>query len=701
MSEPVASDPSAGAEAGRGPAAAAGGERRLTGLGVSHGRAAGPVIRMAGPPVLPPPRPVTDQTVELAAIAQALDALVADLTHRATALTSGTRPGATPHPEPPAAAGPGAGSSAAADGGEVEGVEVLEALAVMAADPVLREDAERYVRQGSDAVHALDAAFSAHAATLAALGGYLAERAADLEDLKHRAAAFALGLPVPGVPAPGHPFVLVAEDLSPADTAGLGPDVLALVTERGGPTSHTAILARGRGLPAVVACAGVSALADGTVIGVDGATGEVVVGLTEEEAGRIVREERARRTRLAGARGRGRTRDGHPVTLLLNIGSANDLRTRPGQHAGSTHDGSPRPGQHTDSAHDGSPRPGQHADSIQAFRRPWQDAHSTYDSQAVAGHRRGQDPHSAPIPESIRENPGPAHTPQTAGEDPRLAHSSQTVGEERGPGPAVWGDVEGVGLFRTEFLFLGRAEAPSYEEQVAAYAEVFAEVPREAGPVVVRTLDAGTDKPLPFLRLPEEPNPALGVRGLRVDRLLPGVLDTQLDAIAEAARLAGADVSVMAPMVATPGEAAAFARRVRARGFARVGVMVEVPAAALRASRILREVDFLSVGTNDLAQYAFAADRQHPGLADLLDPAQPALLALVEMCARAGLEAGKPVGVCGEAAGDPLVAPLLVGLGVTSLSMAPVCVPLVRDALAGLTLEECRERARTAMNPPG
>nr|WP_055502549.1 putative PEP-binding protein [Nonomuraea pusilla] len=694
MSEPVASDPSTGPEAGRGSAAAGGGERRLTGLGVSHGRAAGPMIRMAGPPVLPPPRPVTDQPAELTAIAQALDALVADLTHRAAALTPGTRPGATPHPNPPpgtpapggeaggqeraggeAADGPTnsdrppgnttpSDKAADHDGGDVEGVEVLEALAVMAGDPVLREDAERYVRQGSDAVHALDAAFSAHAATLAGLGGYLAERAADLEDLKHRAVAFALGLPLPGVPAPGHPFVLVAEDLSPADTAGLGPDVLALVTERGGPTSHTAILARGRGLPAVVACAGVSALADGTVIGVDGATGEVVVGLTEEEAGRIVREERARRARLAAARGRGRTRDGHPVTLLLNIGSAHDFQ-RPGQDVHSTHD-SRRPGQEPHSAHDS--------------RRTSQDAQSAQDS----GPR--QEARSAPTPQSSREEPG-------------SVHSSWTAREERGLSRGIWGDVEGVGLFRTEFLFLGRTEAPSYEEQVAAYAEVFGEIPREAGPVVVRTLDAGTDKPLPFLRLPEEPNPALGVRGLRVDRLLPGVLDTQLDAIAEAARLAGADVSVMAPMVATPGEAAAFAGRARARGFARVGVMVEVPAAALRASRILREVDFLSVGTNDLAQYAFAADRQHPGLAGLLDPAQPALLALVEMCARAGLEAGKPVGVCGEAAGDPLVAPLLVGLGVTSLSMAPVCVPLVRDALAGLTLEECRERARTAMDP--
>ncbi|MFC7586799.1 putative PEP-binding protein [Nonomuraea antimicrobica] len=134
------------------------------------------------------------------------------------------------------------------------------------------------------------------------------------------------------------------------------------------------------------------------------------------------------------------------------------------------------------------------------------------------------------------------------------------------------------------------------------------------------------------------------------------------------------------------------------QGIAQVGVMVEVPAAALRADRLLREVDFLSIGTNDLAQYTFAADRQHPVLADLLDPRQPALLELIALCARAGREAGKPVGVCGEAAGDPLMAPLLAGLGVTSLSMAAVCVPAVREALAGLTLRECEHRARAALD---
>ncbi|MEV4018130.1 phosphoenolpyruvate--protein phosphotransferase [Nonomuraea angiospora] len=552
---PDPTPPGSGRSAESDPAAPGGGlwagaGGRLTGLGVSQGRAAGPTMRMAAPPTLPPPRPGTDPAAEASAVAGALEAVAADLTRRA----------------------------ADASG---EAADILEALAMIADDPMLLEDAQGRAQEGMDAAHALDAAFAQHRDTLAALGGYLAERAADLDDLKHRAVAFALGLPMPGLPSPGHPYVLVAEDLSPADTAGLGPDVLALVTERGGPTSHTAILARGRGLPAVVACKGIMDVPDGTVIGVDGRTGELAVGLTEREAAEVQEADRAERARLAAGRGPGRTSDGHPVKLLLNIGSADDLR----------------------------------------------------------------------------------------------------------PG------AEGVGLFRTEFLFLDRTTAPSFEEQVAAYAEVFA----QAESVIVRTLDAGTDKPLPFLGLPGEPNPALGVRGLRVDRLLPDVLDTQLDAIAEAARKTGAEAWVMAPMVTTTAEAAGFARRARARGIARVGAMIEVPAAALRAGRLLREMDFLSIGTNDLAQYTFAADRQHSALADLLDPRQPALLQLIAMCAEAGQEAGKPVGVCGEAAGDPLLAPLLVGLGVTSLSMAPVCVPAVREALADLTLAECRERAMAAL----
>jgi len=215
--------------------------------------------------------------------------------------------------------------------------------------------------------------------------------------------------------------------------------------------------------------------------------------------------------------------------------------------------------------------------------------------------------------------------------------------------------------------------------------------------VVVRTLDAGADKPLAFASQQAEPNPALGIRGLRLDGLLPALLDTQLEALARAAKDTGADVWVMAPMVSTPAEAAAFADRVHGHGLPIAGVMIEVPAAALCAAQILEQADFVSIGTNDLSQYTFAADRQAGPLAPLLDPWQPALLQLIALTAAAGRTAGKPVSVCGEAASDPLLAVVLAGLGVTSLSMAPPSLAEVRAALAGQTLARCEAAAAAAL----
>jgi phosphotransferase system enzyme I (PtsI) len=463
--------------------------------------------------------------------------------------------------------------------------EVLDAESSMAADPTLAEAVAERVRRGRPAAWAVSEALAEQQAAFAALGGYLAERAADLSDIRDRAVAHLLGLPMPGVPDPGEPFVLVAEDLAPADTARLDPaKVLALVTRRGGPTSHTAILARSLGLPAVVACQGAPDLADGTLISVDGGTGEVAQ-VSEMDAEAIRAEALRARRRLAESSGPGRTADGHPVQLLLNIGSAADLAGGP--------------------------------------------------------------------------------------------------------------DAEGVGLFRTEFLFLDRTEPPSPAEQENAYAEVFAALPGRK--VVLRTLDAGADKPLPFLGLPREENPALGIRGLRVARAHPEVLAIQLEAVAAAARRTNAEVWVMAPMVATRDEAAAFATQVHAAGLPRAGVMIEIPAAALRAHKLLEVADFLSIGTNDLSQYTFAADRMNGDLADLLDPRQPALLQLVATCASAGRAAGKPVGICGEAAGDPTLAPIFAGLGITSLSMSAPSLPAVRETLAEHTLEDCDSLAREVL----
>ncbi len=181
---------------------------------------------------------------------------------------------------------------------------------------------------------------------------------------------------------------------------------------------------------------------------------------------------------------------------------------------------------------------------------------------------------------------------------------------------------------------------------------------------------------------------------------MPELLDRQLAAVAAAAEDSRAEVWVMAPMVSTPQEAAEFAALVHRHGLPVAGVMVEVPAAALRAEQVARSCDFLSLGTNDLAQYCFAADRMAGELADLLDPWQPALLELVRLTGAAGAAAGRPVGVCGEAASDPLLALVLVGLGVTSLSMAPLAVAEVRAALAGATMEQCRALAAACLAAP-
>lgn len=259
--------------------------------------------------------------------------------------------------------------------------------------------------------------------------------------------------------------------------------------------------------------------------------------------------------------------------------------------------------------------------------------------------------------------------------------------------------VEGSGLFRTEVLFLGRASAPTAEEQTAAYAEVLAAFGGRK--VVVRTLDAGADKPLAFANQPGEENPALGVRGYRLVRREPDLLSTQLAALAAAADATGVDPWVMAPMIATVSEAKDFVARARAAGLrGPLGVMVEVPSAALRASDLLEVVDFVSLGTNDLAQYTMATDRLRGTLVDLLDPWQPAVLDLVAATAQAATSADKPVSVCGESASDPLMALVLVGLGVVTLSMSAGAVPAVRYAMRRHTLDQCRELARLALAQP-
>ena len=465
--------------------------------------------------------------------------------------------------------------------------EVLAATAGLAEDRGWIGAASALIAKGASAPSAAVAATEQFAAVFTKLGGLMAERVTDLNDVRDRVVAELLGLPEPGVPTPEVPSILLADDLAPADTAGLDPAAtIALVTRLGGPTSHTAIIARQLGIPCVVAVGGLGEIESGTAILVDGTTGEIVVDPDDAVASARVEEYRHHAARVAGWSGPGRTADGVEVAILANVADGASARAATGQ------------------------------------------------------------------------------------------------------------PVEGVGLFRTELAFLERADEPSVEEQAAIYREVLDAF--AGGKVVVRTLDAGSDKPLRFVSHPDEANPALGVRGDRIALAHPEIRAHQLDAIARAAEESGARPWVMAPMIASPAEAAAFAAQVRERGLV-AGVMVEVPAAAILAPAILAEVDFVSIGTNDLTQYTMAADRMSADLAALTDPWQPAVLHLISMVAQAGRGQGKPVGVCGEAAADPYLACVLVGLGVTSLSSAPVAAAAVGAQLGAVTLDVCKKAAAAAL----
>jgi len=260
--------------------------------------------------------------------------------------------------------------------------------------------------------------------------------------------------------------------------------------------------------------------------------------------------------------------------------------------------------------------------------------------------------------------------------------------------------AEGVGLLRTEFLFLGRDELPGEDEQAETLRQIALAL--QGRPLVVRTLDAGADKPLPALPMPREDNPFLGVRGIRLALARPEVLATQLRAILRVA--AEHPVKTMLPMVSTLAEITA-AREVldaarRDTGIdapMELGIMVEVPAAALAAARLAPHVDFFSLGTNDLTQYTMAAERGDARLAPLLAGPQPAVLRLVQATVAGAASHGRWVGVCGELAGDPAAAVLLAGLGVTELSMAAALVPEAKAALREVSLADARAAAQAAL----
>jgi phosphoenolpyruvate-protein phosphotransferase len=486
---------------------------------------------------------------------------------------------------------------------------IFQAHMLMLEDPELLGAVRTAVEdQGVNAEAALSDAADMYARMLESLDDeYLSARAADVRDVAARVLRALLGLsesPTAGLAAPS---VLLARDLTPSDTVLLDKSlVLGFCTAEGGATSHTAILARGLGLPAVVGAGPeVLAVPDGAMLVLDGSEGTLLVEPDEAALPAYRARQTAAATLQVQARRRAYqpavTRDGHRVEVVANVGNVEGARA------------------------------------------------------------------------------------------------------------ALEAGAEGVGLLRTEFLYLERDRLPDEEEQYRAYraiADVFGEQP-----VILRTLDVGGDKDLPYLDLVQEMNPFLGLRAIRLSLTRPELFRPQLRAALRAG--AGRNLKLMFPMVATVAEvraARAVLEECRAELLAEgqsvaegmeVGIMVEVPAAALMADRLAAEVDFFSIGTNDLSQYVLAADRTNAQVANLASGFHPAVLRLVRDVITAAHAQGRWVGLCGELAGEPLAIPVLLGLGLDEFSMNPPAIPLAKEVLRALTLDEARQVAQAALEQDG
>ncbi len=492
----------------------------------------------------------------------------------------------------------------AATAGEVAG-RIFEFHRLMLEDEQLLSAIRNRIRDGRyNAEAAVADVFSEWVKRFEGLDDALMRaRAADVRDTGRRLVAALRGRSqLAPIALPG-PAIVVAEDLEPSAAAQLDrAKTLGLVTALGGATSHTAILARMWGIPAVVGLGpGVLGLPQGTNVAIDGEAGLVEVDPPAETVhayrGRGARHLSLEAEALGQSHEPAITRDGRRVQVVANIGS--------------------------------------------------------------------------------------------------IAMASEAVGH----------GAEGVGLLRTEFLFLGRATPPDEEEQLAAYHAIAAALaPR---PLIVRTLDIGGDKPLPYVQIASEANPFLGVRGLRLCLEQPELFETQLRAILRAA--VEGNVRIMFPMVTTRDELlrakdalAKAGRDLEAAclphaGRLDVGIMVETPAAALLAGVLAAEVDFLSIGSNDLTQYTLACDRTNERLQHLYDPLEPAVLRLISTAIAAAHAAGKWAGVCGEMAGQSEAIPLLLGLGLDEFSMAAHAIPPAKRLLRALDAAAARSLAERAL----
>lgn len=483
---------------------------------------------------------------------------------------------------------------------------IFDAHALVLSDPELQTQVEDKIKGNNvDAASALDEVANMFIMMFEGMDDeYFRERAADIRDVSRRLIANLLGKTLPNPTLINEEVIIIAEDLTPSDTAQLNKNLVrGFATNIGGRTSHSAILARSMEIPAVVATNTVTEeVNEGDMIILDGITGEIFVNPSED----MIKEYETKRQDYLDYKAelkklvneKSETIDGHHVELVANIGSPKDI-------------------------------------------------------------------------DSVKEN-----------------------------------GAEGVGLYRTEFLYMESAELPTEEEQFEAYKAVLEGL--EGKPIVVRTLDIGGDKEIAAIDLPKEMNPFLGVRAIRLCFQREDIFRTQLRALLRASIYG--DLRIMFPMIAILDEfrkAKAILMEekdklvkegVEVSNSIQVGIMIEIPAAAVLADQFAKEVDFFSIGTNDLIQYTFAADRMSSTINYLYQPFNPSILRLVKNVIDAAHKEGKWTGMCGEMAGEPLAAPLLIGLGLDEFSMSATSVLAQRKLIRSLSKAEMTELANQALN---